>query len=256
MKRQIFFILCLTIVFSGCAKKEEIVYKHFQYEKTFFDTYRIEMDIYLENIGNSRKAAKLVRQLIYQNKNFEEFIAYKENDFISNNYIGEIKSDIYPPRRNQTGLEYRYNSHLIESYNILFNDSSYIIIEFNSFYYYAYSPHGYFSTRYFIIDIMEERILDLADIISPIPDDILRIITEEHAINNYLRDGIWPPDSINIGHNVEFIWNIFTITPYFYATIHVEIPDEIGSLYLTEKGHDIISRVRSNIQTLIESIQP
>ncbi|MCL2179692.1 MAG: hypothetical protein FWB83_01060 [Treponema sp.] len=237
MKKVSGFFLSVIILFlAGCEREPEIVRRQFQYEKIFFGTYKIEVDIYLENIGESGKTAELIRRLIYRNKNFDEYAAHAESVF-----TGDIKSEDYPPQIDDDGIEYFYRSNLTESYNIMYHDKSFVVIEYNNYFYYTGTAHGGFRTQFYIIDIAGKRILDIEDMISPIRDDYLKeIILREYDINNFLRDEIWPPDTINISQEgIDLIWNIYTITPYSSGVIFINIPDEASNQYLKNIGRKL-----------------
>jgi hypothetical protein len=223
------------IFFIGCSNIPKIVHKEYIYEKMLFGTHRFEFDIYLENIGNSGKIYELINNLIYKNKNFDEYIEYRERNFIGNSNEAD-----YPPMIDEDGTEYFYRSYLGEKYSIVFNNNTYIIFEYNLYFYNSGGAHGYPWIEYFIIDIKEERILDIDDLMYPIPDDFLKKIIESNFnfnLDGYSRNNIWPPDTINFcNENIELMWNTYTITPYAIGIIYIEIQNEIIEQYLTDKG--------------------
>ena len=239
-KTVIFGLFLLTAVFFGCGNDNvRILHKHYQYEKTFFETHKIEFDIYLENVGYSRKVTKLVEKLVFENMNFDKFAAHIENSFIENH-----TSDDYPLVFNDDGTEYVYNSYLSENFNVIFHDEAYIIMQNNYYYIYSGMPHGFFLTNFYVIDVKKKSHLEVSDLFNPIPDDILKeIIESDYEIENYLRDNIWPPDTINIQQDsIELIWNIYQIAPYYLGWIWIEIPDTVSEQYITDKGRDIWKR--------------
>ena len=233
MKYNYLSLLFIATVFiMGCDSAPKIVQKDYVYEKMFFGTHRIEFDIHLENIGDSGKIYELVNNLIYKNKNFDEYVEYREKDF-----IGDRNEAAYPPMIDEDGTEYLYHSDLIEKYVIIFNSNTHIIFEKNV-YLYDGGAHGNYGIRYFIIDIKEEKLLDIDDLMHPIPDGLLKeIIEANYSIYYYLRENIWSPDTVNFcNENITLIWNTYTITPYSNGIIYAEIPDEIIEPYLTDKG--------------------
>jgi hypothetical protein len=217
----------------GCVNTPKIIQKDYVYDKMFFETHRIEFDIHLENIGDSGKIYSLVNNLIYKNKNFDEYREYKERNFLGNSSEAD-----YPPRIDDDGTEHFYHSYLGEKYVIIFNNNAYIIIEYNLYFYNSGGAHGYPWINYFIIDIKEERILGIDDLIHPIPDDTLKEIIESNfSTDNSQRDNIWPPDTVNFcNENIRLLWNVYTITPYAIGIIWIDIQDKIIEPYLTDKG--------------------
>jgi hypothetical protein len=198
-----------------------------------FENHRFEFEIHLENISGFDKASDLIKTLIYQNKNFDDYAEYLEKDF-----IGDIRADTYPSQLDDNGTDYIFRFNLIADYSVEYYSDSFIIIEYSGYTYYAMTAHGSYWTVYRIIDIAEERILDIAELINPIPDGLLKqFIEEKYDINYYLQEEIWAPGSVNFSNeNIELIWNIYHITPYSAGLISIEIPDDIIQQYLTDKG--------------------
>ena len=231
-KIKLFNIFFVILLFS-CTKSNEpiIISVDYQDEAMFFGALKIEFDIHLESINNSET---LIRKLIYDNKNFDEYIEYRKNEF-----IGSPDREIYQPEGNESG--YIYNYELNVKYNVLYNCDLYVIIK-HSEYYYTGGAHGNYWTMYYIIDLKEERIMDLDDLVNQIPDNILKdTIASTHNIVRFLSDEIWPPDSINTNNGkIELIWNVYSITPYSDGLINIIIPDLTVQQYLTDKGKEII----------------
>jgi hypothetical protein len=73
---KLFLSFLIMVIFIGCSNTPKIVREEYTYEKMFFGTHRFTFDIHLENIGNSGKVYDLINNLIYNNKNFDEYIKY------------------------------------------------------------------------------------------------------------------------------------------------------------------------------------
>jgi hypothetical protein len=218
---------------NGCSHLPEIIYKDYKYEKLFFETHSFTFDVHLENFKDSIKISDLIRRLIYKNKTFDEYIVFAEDEF-----IGNIRKEYYPPMTDDGGTEYLYHSDLIEKYTIEYYNDSFVIIKYHTYFYYSGAAHGNYITRYLIIDLIEETILNIDDLILPIPDDMLKgIIEVEYETNYYLREEIWPPDTISFQHDtVSLLWNVYSIAPYSTGLIEIVIQDIIIESYFTEKG--------------------
>ncbi|MCL2196604.1 MAG: hypothetical protein FWB77_03210 [Treponema sp.] len=232
MKRRdlIIILAILPFLFAACGKSDGIVQKHFKDEKDLFGTYVVEFDIYLENVNYSKKTAGLIERLIYSNMGFDDYIANAQNKF-----IGPVTNDDFPPLTGGDGEAYFYKSFFNESYKIINHNKSFIVIEYNEYYYYTGMAHGNYRTNYFVIDISQEKILDVSDLMNPVDEDSLKeLITNEYEINYFLRQNIWPPDTININAgNVVLLWNTYTITPYSDGLIGLVLYED---KYLTDKG--------------------
>lgn len=237
MKYSGLFLFSIIIFFIGCDNAREITNKDYKYEKIAFERHCFTFNFHLENIGASGKLHNLVNKLIYDNRNFDEYAKHMEESF-----IGNIDEADYPPVVNEDGTEYVYQSDLIEEYSVVFNNSAYIIIYYNSYAYYSGNAHGRSLAKYFIIDVNEKRILNVDDLISPIPDDLLKEIIEAYYnITDFLRENIWPADTVNFSSgNIELMWNTYTITPHAAGIISIEIQGEKIEQYLTDKGKTLI----------------
>jgi len=239
VKSTYFLILFgILVFFYGCKNNDEIISKHYQNEMKLQGTFTAEFDIRLENVGYSKKKAKLVEKLVYQGKNFDEYFAFTEDNFVKT-----IDAKDFLPIIGEDGNEYYNQSYFNESYNILHYNDSYIIVEYNKYYVSSSAAHAYIWTEYFIIDMAQERLLGINDIATPLPDDFLNeMIKEDYNVDQFLRDNIWPPDTININHdNVELIWNVYTITPYSDGIISITLRNDS---FLTKKGKAIKAKIR------------
>ena len=240
MKNIKFFYLVFAILLFSCSRNNEvsnepvILSAGYQDEIMFFGTLKIGIDIHLENIDNSES---LIRKLIYDNKNFDEYIEYRKTEF-----IGNPDEELYAPDTDEieNNLEYFYHNDLDVKFNIIYHCDLYVIIE-HSEYFYTGGAHGNYWTIYHIIDLSEKRILNPEDLLDQIPDNILKdVITSAYNIRQFLLDDIWPPDSIYFKNgNFGLIWNIYSITPYSDGLIDIIIPDSAIQQYLTDKGKQI-----------------
>ena len=237
-KAYILILFTIIVLFSGCKNHENIISKHYQNERKLHGTFIAEFDIRLENVGYSKKTAMLVERLVYKGKNFNEYFTFAEEEFVKT--ISDID---FLPIIGEDGNKYYNQSYFNESYNILHYNDSYIIIEYNKYYVFSSAAHANIWTEYFIIDVAQERLLDINDVATPLPDDLLNeVIKEDYNVNHFLRDNIWPPDTININHdNVELVWNVYTITPYSDGIISIALQNDS---FLTKKGKAIKAKIR------------
>jgi len=230
---KLFIFTFVMIFFNGCKSAPEIIHKDYEYEKMVFENHRFTFAIHLGNIKNSKKVSELIKKFIYQNNNFDEYILFMEKKF-----IGDIKKENFPAMIDDDGTEYFYHSDLVESYNIEYYNDLFIIIKYHWYVYYSGAAHGNYWFQYFIVDLNDEKILGIDDLIYQIPDEIINeIIREKYEIYGYLRENIWPPDTINFQNDsIVLMWNTYTITPYAIGLIEIKIKDKIIESYLTEKG--------------------
>ena len=203
------------------------------YEKYLFDNYFLELNISLENIGNNENISNLITELIYHNHGFNEYAAYIENLFLE-----DIGTTYFPDIIQEDGSVYIYRSYLSVEYSIEHINDNFIIIRYFEYVYYSGAAHGLYWIHYYIIDLSEKKLLEVNDLIINIPDEILiRKIESRYNIRYYLREYIWPPDSINfIKDGIELYWNIYQITPYSDGVIVIGFSYTDIEQYLTEKG--------------------
>jgi len=238
------FLLTVFLYSCGTAANQransmlsEIIKKDYSYEKTYFETHDILFEIHLENTGHSQSAAKLVERLVYGNMNFDEYAEYLENRF-----IGNLNSDDFILFINESGIQRAFQSSLIENYKVEYYDNDFIILFYTTYSYKSGNAHGDSLSLYYIIDIAQEKILEINDILSPVPDSVLtEIIAKKYGIDNFLRENIWPPDSISvISDGVILLWNVYSIAPHSTGAVSVTIPNSTANIYLTQKGKQLI----------------
>jgi len=228
------FIFTFAVIFiNSCRSAPEIIQKDYEYEKMVFENHRFTFKIHLENFNDSEKTSELIKKLIYQNNTFDEYILFTEKKF-----IGDIEEEDFPAMIDDDGTEYFYHSDLEESYSIEYYNDLFVIIKYFWWAYYSGAAHGNYWCQYFILDLTDEKILDIDDLIYPIPDKLLKeIIEEEYEIDYYLNEDIWPPDTISLQKDdIILLWNTYSIAPYSTGAIQININDKIIESYLTEKG--------------------
>ena len=149
-------------------------------------------------------------------------------------------------------MEYPYHSELIESYNIIYYNDEFILIKHTKYFYYTMAAHGNYWEEYFVIDINEEKILNMYDLVTQIPEDLLKENIElNYDIDYFLRENMWPPDTINFQKDgIELLWNTYSITPYVVGVIDIKIEYEIGESFLTKKGKMIKDMMENSFQNL------
>ncbi|GMO21623.1 MAG: hypothetical protein Ta2B_00460 [Termitinemataceae bacterium] len=230
-------LLPMILLFLGYSCFSLEIYNFDEaYEKIYFENYRVEFEFHLSNIKYSNKIETLITKLIYNDKNFEEYMAYKENEF-----IGDINEQDFPTI-NDDGAKYCYHSNYIETYEITNINSYFLTIKYTNYYYITGSAHGYFQTKYCIIDLLEGKILNINDLINVIPEsELLKLIEQKYKDFNINYDSfsnnLWPPDTINFEINgIILFWNIYSIAPYSFGPIEINIPYGIINSYLTQKG--------------------
>ena len=226
-------LLFTAVLLASCNTAPNIVKKDHVSEMTVYGTHSFTFDIHLENIGNSEKISGLVTSLIYDGRNFDEYIDYREKSFIDS-----VTNTGNLPVTDADGNEFSYQHELIEKYSITFHNDLYMIYEYDSYSTGNRAAHGDKSLKYFIIDLSQEELLGLDDLINQVPDNLLRwVFQTNHSINYFLRDDIWPPDTINFNSGaVELLWNTYTLAPYNEGIIKLAVPDGIADQYLTNRG--------------------
>ena len=241
MKARKFILLCflfLLLAVSCYSDNVNIISVHCSYEKMVFYNYHLEMEITLASIANNERTHEIIENLIYQGMDFDEYVEYREREF-----IGDARGDFYPLYINDDGSVYIYRSLLDVDYSIQYYCEEYVIVRCFEYYYHTGMPHGIYWFNYLIIDIRNERLLLIEDLINDIPDYVLlEIIEDKYDIRYYLRENIWPPDAVNFsGVGVELLWNIYQITPYNVGLIRIIINEFLMEEYLTNIGKELWS---------------
>jgi hypothetical protein len=234
----------LFVLFSSCNNNEDIIRKFYQYEKNLSEKIMIYFNIQLENVSYSKRTAKIIEKLVYQDKNFDEYISYTEDKLIEIINSGDLLPVI------SFGGAYAEDENIIHLYfseniNILHKFDSFLVIEHKKYLVYFSAPHGILWTEYLIIDLAGERIINVDEIALPLSEEFLKdVIQESYHVNNFLRDEIWPPDSINIKQDfIELTWNVYSIAPFSDGMISVVLQND---LFLTKKGRAIKARICSD----------
>jgi hypothetical protein len=202
------------------------------------------LDIRLENLKNFDKAFNLIKTLIYDNKDFDEYV-----EDIVKSAIVHTREGLFPRISSNEETNYRTESYEKRIFTIEYYSDYFIIINFFRSFSSSEMANEYYGIKYYIIDLTEKRKLTINDLINYIPNDLLKQIIELNydISEKYLRGNIFPPDSINFcNDNIELIWNIKQILPYENGIVKIEIQDEIIQQYLTEKGKMIKMLIDKN----------
>lgn len=233
-------VFFLVFILYGCVNNQVIIHKEYESERMYNDNHGITFELYLENIGNPKKTQKLVNELVYNGKNFDEY-----REFTEQNFILGINKNNYPGVINEDGTAYIYHSELNKKHSIIFNDDQFIIFENKLWFYTGGSAHGNQLIEYIIIDLQEKKILDKNDLLNQMPENLLKEnILKKYGKNDFQREDVWPPDTINFNNGfVELIWNTYSILPYADGTISLELKHEVIEQYLTKKGKKVAATV-------------
>jgi hypothetical protein len=250
MKFKLFIVLFpFFVFFYNCQNYEDIIRRHYQYERSLSEKIMIYFNIQLDNVSYSKRTANLIEKLVYQGKNFNEYISYTEEK------LKEVINSSNFLSLAGVSAEDRNNNHLYycEKINILHNFDSFLVIEHKKYLIFSSVPRGILWAEYLIIDLAGERILDVNEIAVPLSEDFLKdVIKENYNVNNFLRDEIWPPDSINISQDsVELTWNVNSIAPLSDGLISVVLQND---LFLTKKGKAIKAKICSNDSNYVSMI--
>ena len=255
MRKKVCTLLFLAFFMYGCTEESngepvadeipgestaspEIISKDYKDTVLLFGTYQVEFEFHLENIGNSDSVSKIIESLIYHGNGFDEYIENRKADF-----IGEPEESWYPPYYDKDGKEYipSFNrASLVEGFSIKHFSDLYMIIRHQEEEYTG-GLHGEYWTKYHIIDLTEERILGLDDILTEMPNDMLKELIEldyENTWDSIYPDvKFWPPDTITFNSRfIELLWNPYSRIPPVYGPIHLYFSRAEMQEYLTEKG--------------------
>jgi hypothetical protein len=134
-----------------------------------------------------------------------------------------------------------FSSEKIETIEIPNFNNAFIMLKRGDYSYSSGLAHGISQTTYYVLDMNEGRILNLEEMLTILPEDLLKAaITPRHAIDFDFRDSVWPPDSICFDQTgVILFWNVYSIAPYAEGPIEITLPYDKVNNYLTKKGVSI-----------------
>jgi hypothetical protein len=217
----------------------EIVERKYAYEKRLFGTHDYAFEFYLSTIIDDEKKANLIKKFLYGNMEMDDYIAIKEKDF-----IGDASANQFPQIIDEDDTKHFYHSSYIERIVIDYINDNFIIIKYFCYFYSSGAPHGNFHTRYYIIDVSDEKLLDVDDIINELADELLKQYIQseyDHTFDFNYRKNIWPPDTITFEqNNIILYWNVYSISSYLMGPVEIKIQYEIALSYFTEKGKFIL----------------
>jgi hypothetical protein len=244
--KKIFFLLLVMAALVSCASTRDgnpagadniqvIPYNH-RLNKIVFDNYRFSFEFHLSQLGGDGAAQRAVKKLVYGDNDLEAYAAYKEN------LLAEKADKNDFPSILENGKEYVYESEYSETIEIVHFDDSFVILRQDEYSYYSGQAHGASQTKYYILDVQEEQILDIGEITNPLPEDLLKAnIKSKHDIDFDFREKVWPPDTVSFGNEgLLLLWNVYSIAPYSEGAIEISLPYSSGvGAYLTKKGISI-----------------
>jgi hypothetical protein len=213
---------------SGGLKTREYDYA---YEKMVFDDYRFKFEFHLGALEGDKKIEALIKNLIYNGKDPDAYAADKEKSVLES-----IETENPPPQLEEDGNI--HEGEYIESTVIKNYGDSFVILRRDDYAYYSRQAHGYYQTQYYIVDVDEARILPLNELISAVPEDILKSgIASKHKLDFNFRESLWPPDTVSLEREgLLLFWNVYSIAPYSEGPIEITVPYSLANGYLTEKA--------------------
>jgi hypothetical protein len=247
MKRFLIFLLTISVLLSckitqkgqtetGDAKPAINTY-NYNYEKMAFDNsagpkVRFIFNFNLNKLEGNTKIEKLIQKLVYNDMEPEAYVRFREKSA-----IGELKEEDYPPVLDN-GKERIYESEYIESVIITNFNASFITVQRDYYSYNSGDAHGNPQINYYIVDINGEKILNTDDMITVIPEDVLKAaIKQKFNIEFDYRESVWPPDAISFDKSgLLLLWNVYSIAPYSTGSIEIILPYAEVNNYLTKKG--------------------
>jgi len=243
--KAVVFMFIAAFLVCSCTKQTVILTKEYKEDAPFFDMLNISFDFHLETLGDYR--GKIIQKLIYNDMGFEEFVKFKKDRFTGN--PDDIYAEVYALRYDANGVPYAedailHQSDLILEYRIIGYDGKFITIEHSGYEYRAGAAHGNYRKEYYTVDIKEEKILEVDDIAGKMPDALLKeLIEAKYDLVPYLRENIWPPDSIGFSNGkIVLLWNTYSITPYSTGPIELPVSKKIIRPFLTDKGKSVTGR--------------
>jgi hypothetical protein len=223
--KPIMVVLIFLFIHNACNGLE-VIKNNYHYE----EIRRVFFEFHLEEISGDAKIEEIIKKLVYNDLNIDDYMAYKTNEFM----------EIYA---NDLGSGYG------ENITVNYIGDLFVIFRYASTIYYADTWYSENKWGYYIIDLREQKTLELNELIQRIPEDELRkIIFSQNDMVDYdcLNTEVWPPDSVSFEkEGVSFSWHSYSrilILPQRYE-IYIKIDYEFITHYLTNKGKELMQDI-------------
>jgi hypothetical protein len=237
MMKYFFAILPAFILLLSCTTTQtgtdglRVREYRYAYEKMVFDDYLFEFEFTLSALEGDKEIEAAIKNLIYNGKEPDAYVEHK-----ANLVLGELKKEGSLLRLAEG--ENINRGEYAETVRIKSYGDSFVILRRDTYLYYSGQAHGISLTEYFVLDLDEGRILSPGDLVSAVPEDILKSnIASKFNIDFNYRQSIWPPDTISLEREgLLLFWNVYSIAPYSGGPIEITLPYSIVNGYLTAKA--------------------
>lgn len=224
------FLSCgTTRTGSGDLKVREYDYA---YEEMAFEDYRFKFEFHLAVLEGDKKIEGIIKNLVYNGKSPEAYVEDKGKTLLEG-----IRKEDPPPLPGEEDETVREGEY-IEKVEIKNYGGSFAILRQDDYLYYSGQAHGISLIEYYVLDLDEERILFPRDLVSAIPEDIIKsAIAPKFNIDFNYRESLWPPDTVSLERDgLALLWNVYSIAPYSEGPIEITLPYSLAEGYLTEKA--------------------
>jgi hypothetical protein len=127
--KMINILICTANIFlmgNNCFSLESVVVKNYKDEKRLFETHNYTFEFNLSIITGNEKKEYLIKKLIYGNLGMDDYILFKEKEFIGNDNENQ-----YPPVIDEDGTECFYHSDYAETVSINYSNKYFIIMKYD-----------------------------------------------------------------------------------------------------------------------------
>jgi hypothetical protein len=198
----------------------------YENEQTIF------FNFHLENVTDNIKIKNIINKLIYNNfGDIYDYIEYKKNEF-------------YATYLNDFGISYE------ENISVKHDDDLFLIVYKSGSVHYGDTGYSKYIEEYYIIDLIDEKIMGWNELIQEIPENELKklILSSESDLDVNIWDyceleSIWPPGTFGFEkEGVLLCWKPYS-WPITNAPVYISIEYDLIEKYLTKKGKELMENI-------------
>jgi hypothetical protein len=246
------------IILTGCNKKQSLKTEPFKEEAVDAKSHRVLFDRYYPETGfrvtgrfnlteviSPPHVRDLVQNLVYDGASIEEYV--KKLSYYYDDNIGKDYRDITP--ENEKDLPYISSGDLVDidlTITLWGTAGNYLTLVRDG-YWYTGGAHGLSDNAYYVIDIQQAKLLEVADVVQQSPKvekKVIRMVKtaiQEKYGKDFLQhidlDNLYPPEFFKFDYDgITFLWPQYMLASGAAGPIDVTLLYPKVEKYLTPKG--------------------
>jgi hypothetical protein len=260
---RLFLFACALVVLFGCSKKQSLETEANGEDSTVEKSHKILFDRYypetgfritgkfdLTEVTSPPQVSTLVRELVYDGTAIEDYV--KKLRYFYDDNIGKDYIDVTP--ENEKDLPYISPEYLVDidlNIPLWSREGNYLTMLRNG-YWYTGGAHGLSDNTYYVIDIQQKKLLDVADVVrqssraaKQLTRALKTALQEKYGkdfLQNASLENLYPPEFFKFDYDgLNFLWTQYRIASGADGPIDVTLPYGKVEKYLTPKGADILT---------------